>query len=44
VAVPVAYSLFDDVSLFVGRVGRWLRRTPVEEELPPLPRPPEPGE
>jgi hydrophobic/amphiphilic exporter-1 (mainly G- bacteria), HAE1 family len=44
VAVPVAYSLFDDVSLFVGRVGRWLRRSPVEEELPPLPRPPEPGE
>lgn len=44
VAVPVAYSLFDDVSNFVSRVGRWLRRTPAEDELPPLPRPPEPGE
>jgi len=43
VAVPVVYSLFDDVSNFVARVGRWIRRAPAEE-LPPLPRPPEPGE
>jgi hydrophobic/amphiphilic exporter-1 (mainly G- bacteria), HAE1 family len=42
VAVPVAYSLFDDVSNFASRVWRWIGGAP--EEVPPLPRPPEPGE
>jgi multidrug efflux pump subunit AcrB len=45
VAVPVAYSFFDDLSNFVKKVGRWIRRSPAEDDqLPPLPRPPEPGE
>jgi HAE1 family hydrophobic/amphiphilic exporter-1 len=42
VAVPVAYSLFDDISNFVGRARRWI--TGAQDEVPPLPRPPEPGE
>jgi HAE1 family hydrophobic/amphiphilic exporter-1 len=44
VAVPVAYSLFDDVASFAGRLGRWIRGAPKDDELPPLPRPPEPGQ
>jgi hydrophobe/amphiphile efflux-1 (HAE1) family protein len=39
VAVPVAYSLFDDAARGMGRLVGWLRRTPP----PDLPPPPVPG-
>jgi hydrophobe/amphiphile efflux-1 (HAE1) family protein len=42
VAVPVAYSLFDDAAKGFRRVGRWISRTP-PVELPPPPAPPQTG-
>ncbi len=38
VAVPVAYSLFDDLGRLSGRLARWVLRRP--EPTPELPRPP----
>jgi multidrug efflux pump subunit AcrB len=43
VAVPVAYSFFDDASNLMARAWRWIRGER-PEELPPLPRPPAPGQ